>query len=63
LTWQEEASEKGKSTLGCQLAKAFSKTGRIRHSIWKRETSLFLLNNRPMNSFSKKSIPEKGVRA
>jgi hypothetical protein len=61
LTWQGEVSEKGKSFLGSRLAEAFSKTGRIHHSSWKRETSLFLLNTRAIDTIGKKPALEKGV--
>ena len=49
LTWQGEMNEGAKSALGFHLAEAFSKMGMINHSIWIRETSLFLMNRRRVN--------------
>ena len=49
LTWQGEMTESAKSGLGFQLAQAFSEMGQINHSVWIRETSLFLLNRRRIN--------------
>lgn len=46
LTWQGESPKTEKSQLGYQLAEAFSKMGWINHTVWLRETSLFLLNGR-----------------
>ena len=46
LTWQGEMPRQEKSALGYQLAEAFSKIGWINHTIWIRETSLFLQNRR-----------------
>lgn len=42
LTWHGILPEKGKSMLGHQLARAFSPFGFIYHSVWMRETSLFI---------------------
>jgi hypothetical protein len=49
LTWQGDVPEHAKSALGYQLADAFSKMGMINHTVWIRETSLFLLNRRNSN--------------
>ncbi len=46
LTWQGEIPENGKSSLGARLADVFSEEGRIHHSVWRRETSLFMLGGR-----------------
>jgi hypothetical protein len=46
LTWHGELPETEKSRLGYQLVEAFSKMGWVNHTIWLRETSLFLLNGR-----------------
>lgn len=43
LTWQGDVPEKGRSSLGFQLAKIFSEKGQIDHTAWRRETSLHLL--------------------
>lgn len=42
LTWHGVMPGKGKSVLGYQLARAFSVFGFIYHSVWMRETSLFI---------------------
>lgn len=47
LTWHGEPPEGEKSRLGYQLAEAFSNMGWINHTVWLRETSLFILNGRP----------------
>jgi hypothetical protein len=49
MTWQGDLPESEKSPLGYQLVQAFSKMGWINHSVWTRETSLFLLNGRSVN--------------
>lgn len=49
LTWQGERTNSEKSALGFRLAQAFSEMGQINHSVWVRETSLFLLNRRMIN--------------
>ena len=49
LTWQGEMPEREKSDLGYQLAEAFSKMGWINHSVWVRETSLFMGDRRNFN--------------
>jgi hypothetical protein len=49
LTWQGKVPEKEKSDLGYQLAEAFSKMGMINHTVWIRETSLFIMNRRKTN--------------
>lgn len=46
LTWHGEPPKTEKSQLGYQLAEAFSRMGLINHTVWLRETSLFLLNGR-----------------
>ena len=46
LTWHGELPKTEKSSLGYQLTEAFSKMGWINHTIWLRETSLFLLDRR-----------------
>lgn len=46
LTWHGVMPENGKSALGFQLAQAFSAFGFIYHSVWTRETSLFIPRER-----------------
>jgi hypothetical protein len=46
LTWQGDIPDQEKSGLGYQLADAFSKMGMINHTVWIRETSLFMINGR-----------------
>ena len=49
LTWQGEIPEREKSSVGYQLADAFSKMGWINHTVWVRETSLFSVDRRNIN--------------
>jgi len=44
LTWHNEIPETGRSSLGLRLAKVFSEKAQTHHTVWSRETSLFLLN-------------------
>lgn len=49
LTWHGEMPEQEKSALGYQIAEAFSTMGMINHTLWIRETSLFMVNGRKKN--------------
>lgn len=40
IQWRKEATRKGKSPLGLQLASAFSEFGQIHHSMWAHEGSV-----------------------
>ena len=44
LTWHSEIPETGQSDLGFRLAEIFSENGKTHHSVWRRETSLHVLN-------------------
>lgn len=40
LSWSGDVLEKGKSSLGTQLAETFSSFGQIYHSVWVKDTQL-----------------------
>jgi len=42
ICWRGDVPQRGKSSLGLQLASAFSEYGRIYHSIWRYETRLVM---------------------